>query len=154
MLLKKLHTKAASVLEGRMPVRCVYTFPPSFFVFRVHFVCGFHFLVTFVVVVVVVVVPSCVQRPICSGWLAAAKTAGVETVETAPALGLLLSVKDSNEVDNIKRAAILTNKVCLRSSTRTSGCVQVYVLPFFAGKKPPSFSSCTFFVCGLVVDEL
>lgn len=32
-------------------------------------------------------------------------------VETAPALGLLLSVKDGSEVDSIKRAAILTNKV-------------------------------------------
>ncbi|CAN0523184.1 unnamed protein product, partial [Laminaria digitata] len=50
-------------------------------------------------------------RSICSGWLAAAKAGGVEVVETAPALGLLLSVKDPQEVELIRRAAILTNKV-------------------------------------------
>lgn len=51
------------------------------------------------------------EGAICSGWLTAAKGAGVDSVEVAPALGLLLSVKDSVELDNIKRAAILTNKV-------------------------------------------
>ncbi|CAM9902691.1 unnamed protein product [Ascophyllum nodosum] len=49
--------------------------------------------------------------PICAGWIGAATAAGVESFEISPALGLLLSVKDSSELDNVKRAAILTNKV-------------------------------------------
>lgn len=60
---------------------------------------------------------SLYDRPICSGWIAAAKAEGVEIVETAPALGLLLSVKDTNEIDNIKRASILTNKVKCEASS-------------------------------------
>lgn len=59
------------------------------------------------------VVSGVVFRPMCSGWLGAAKAAGVEKVDVTPAMGLLLSVKDSIELDNIKRAAILTNKVRL-----------------------------------------
>ena len=51
------------------------------------------------------------DRPICAGWIGAATAAGVESFEISPALGLLLSVKDSSELDNVKRAAILTNKV-------------------------------------------
>ena len=51
------------------------------------------------------------ERPICSGWIAAAKAGGVESVEIAPAMGFLLSVKDINELENVKKAAILTNKV-------------------------------------------
>lgn len=47
----------------------------------------------------------------CSGWMGAAKAAGIETVGVGSPLGLLLSVKDGVEVDMIKRAAILTNKV-------------------------------------------
>lgn len=47
----------------------------------------------------------------CTGWLAAAKGAGIETVDIGAPLGLLLSVKDPVEVDMVKRAAILSNKV-------------------------------------------
>lgn len=47
----------------------------------------------------------------CTGWLAAAKEAGIETVDIGAPLGLLLSVKDPVEVDMVKRAAILSNKV-------------------------------------------
>lgn len=52
------------------------------------------------------------RRPMCSGWIAAAQAAGIESVEVSSALGLLLSVKDATEVEMVKRAAILTNKVC------------------------------------------
>eukprot|EP00752_Nemacystus_decipiens_P016325 g14600.t1 len=51
------------------------------------------------------------EGPMCTGWLAAAKEAGIETVDVSAALGLLLSVKDPVEVDMVKRAAILSNKV-------------------------------------------
>ncbi|CAM9636027.1 unnamed protein product [Scytosiphon promiscuus] len=51
------------------------------------------------------------EGPICSGWMAAAKAAGIETAEVSSALGLLLSVKDEQEVELVKRASILTNKV-------------------------------------------
>lgn len=47
----------------------------------------------------------------CSAWLAASKAAGIETVAMEAPLGLLLSVKDDVELDMIKRASILTNKV-------------------------------------------
>ncbi|CAN0504866.1 unnamed protein product [Scytosiphon promiscuus] len=43
--------------------------------------------------------------------MAAAKAAGIETAEVSSALGLLLSVKDEQEVELVKRASILTNKV-------------------------------------------
>lgn len=51
------------------------------------------------------------NRPMCTGWLAAAKDAGIETVDIGAPVGLLLSVKDAVEVDMVKRAAILSNKV-------------------------------------------
>ncbi|CAM9230410.1 unnamed protein product [Ectocarpus sp. 4 AP-2014] len=51
------------------------------------------------------------EGPMCSGWIAAAQAAGIESVEVSSALGLLLSVKDATEVEMVKRAAILTNKV-------------------------------------------
>lgn len=35
----------------------------------------------------------------------------MESVEIAPAMGFLLSVKDITELENVKKAAILTNKV-------------------------------------------
>lgn len=52
----------------------------------------------------------------CTGWQAAAKEAGIETVDIGAPLGLLLSVKDPVEVDMVKRAAILSNKVRYGSS--------------------------------------
>ena len=66
-------------------------------------------------------------RPMCTGWLAAAKEAGIETVDIGAPLGLLLSVKDPVEVDMVKRAAILSNKVTLISlvvfGIRNDGCL-------------------------------
>lgn len=76
------------------------------------------------------------RRPICSGWMAASKAAGVETTDVSSALGLLLSVKDDAEVEMVKRASILTNKVCvcahavesfpcvIRLGERSSCCAQ------------------------------
>ncbi|CAM9140596.1 unnamed protein product, partial [Discosporangium mesarthrocarpum] len=52
--------------------------------------------------------------PMASGWLEAVKAAGVESVDISPGLGLILAVKDPVEQENVKRAAILTNKVMKR----------------------------------------
>ena len=64
----------------------------------------------------------------------------MEVVETAPALGLLLSVKDSQEVELIRRAAILTNKVryCVNRGGEEGGgrCHRMTVLTWPWWSKP------------------